>query len=84
MIWNYMRCLLPVIPRWRNHRGDVSGSLSGVLAGAGLVNEVVGGPGSGELHAALLQLLGGGGVLVLVAFDRLVVDQMRDIEEHLP
>ena len=47
------------------------------------VDEVVWGPGAGELHAALLQLEGRGGVLILVALDGLVVDQVGDVEEHL-
>lgn len=52
-----------------------------VLVGA--LNEVIRGPGTGELHLAFLHLLHGRGVLVLVALDGLVVDQVSDVEKHL-
>lgn len=47
------------------------------------LNEVIRRPGTGELHLAFLHLLHGRGVLVLVALDGLVVDQVGDIEKHL-
>src|ERR1700742_644006 len=46
------------------------------------VDEMVGRPGPGELHLAVLEQFAGGGELVLVALHALCVDQMRDVEEH--
>src|ERR1700694_648091 len=53
------------------------------MVGAVAMHEVVWRPGPGKLHPALLQLLRGRRVFVLVAFDRLVVDQVRDVQQHL-
>ncbi len=44
--------------------------------------KVVRWPGSRKLHAALLQLQGCRRVLVLVALDGFVVNQMSDIKQH--
>src|SRR5208337_2407287 len=44
--------------------------------------EVVGGPGSADSHLTVFQLLGGGGVAVLVFFNRLGIDEMGDVDEH--
>jgi len=44
------------------------------------MHEVVRGPGSGELHPALLQFQRGGRVFILVALHRLVIDQVCDIQ----
>ena len=57
--------------------------LGGVLLCAGAVHEMVRWPGAGELHAALFQLKGGRGVLILVALNRFVIDEVRDIQKHL-
>ena len=46
------------------------------------MNEVVRWPGTGKLHATILELGGGRRVLVLVAGYGLVVDQVSDVEEH--
>jgi hypothetical protein len=46
------------------------------------LHEVIGRPGSGELHVAILQLLAGARVLVLVALDTLVIDKVCDVEQH--
>ena len=47
------------------------------------VDEVIRRPGSGELHLAVFHQLAGAGVLVLVALDALVFDEVGDIEQHL-
>jgi len=54
-----------------------------LLLRTGTVHEMVRGPGTGELHPALLQLLGGRGVLILITLYRLVIDEMGDIQKHL-
>ncbi len=53
------------------------------VGGGVALDEVVGGPGAGELHAAVFQLVGGGRVFVLVTLDGLVVNQVSDVEEEL-
>src|ERR1039458_9788515 len=44
--------------------------------------EMVGRPGAGHDHLAILELLGGRAVAVLIFFDRLGIDEMSDIEQH--
>jgi len=46
------------------------------------VDEVVGRPGAGELHLALSHVGAGGGELVLVALNKLAVDEVSDIQHH--
>src|SRR5258708_35249862 len=43
---------------------------------------MVGRPGTGHDHLAILELLGGRAVAVLIFFDRLGVDEVGDIEQH--
>jgi hypothetical protein len=47
------------------------------------VDEVVGRPGPGKLHLAVLQQFARGGEFVLVALHALRIDEMRDIQQHL-
>ena len=47
------------------------------------MNEVVGGPGTGELHLAILHHRAGGLEFVLIALDALAIDQVGDVENHL-
>src|SRR6266852_8110504 len=44
--------------------------------------EMVGRPGTGHDHLAILELLGGCAVTVLIFFDGLGVDEVSDIEQH--
>src|ERR1700688_1979368 len=44
--------------------------------------EMVGRPRSADRHFAVLQLLGGGGVAVLVFFHAFGVDQMGNVNQH--
>ena len=58
-------------------------SLCGVLMSVRLLYEMVGRPGTGELHPALLELLSRRGVFVLITLHCLVIDQVRNIQKHL-
>src|SRR6266852_8713261 len=44
--------------------------------------EMVGRPGTGHDHLAILELLGGCAVTVLIFFDGFGVDEVSDIEQH--
>ena len=74
---------LPTIPVGNARNSGESFGLSAVLVLRSPLHKVVRGPGAGELHTAVLQLLSGRGVFVLIAFDRFVIDQMRDVQQHL-
>jgi len=47
------------------------------------MHEMVGRPGSGELHLAVFQLDRRGGVPILVALNVFMVDEVGDVEKHL-
>ena len=47
------------------------------------VDEVVGRPGSGELHLAVFQQLARGDELVLIPLHALRFDEVRDVQQHL-
>ena len=47
------------------------------------MDEVIGWPGTGELHLAILHHCARGLEFVLVALDALALDEVRDIEDHL-
>jgi len=57
--------------------------LSRMLVHVRAVDKVIRRPWPGKLHPALLQLLRRRGVLVLVTFYRLVINQMSDVQKHL-
>ena len=44
--------------------------------------EVIRRPWPADHHLAVLELLGGGGVAVLIFFDGFSVDEVGDVEEH--
>jgi hypothetical protein len=46
------------------------------------MDEMIRGPGAGDLHLAVAHHHAGGGEFVLVALDMLVIDQVGDVENH--
>jgi hypothetical protein len=60
----------------RGMRGDVRSASEAM-------DEVIGWPGAGELHLAVLHHCARGLEFVLVALDALALDEVRDIEDHL-
>ena len=57
-------------------RGDVRSTSKAM-------NEVIGRPGAGELHLAVLHHRAGGLEFVLVTLDALALDEVGDVEHHL-